>query len=115
MSTMRNSVQLIGRPGNDPEVKTFENDRTVARFTLATNDYYYNQKGERIDDTQWHNIVAWGKIAETVQKLVKKGKLIAIEGKLTNRTWEDKDKKSHQITEIILNEIITLEKDKGIL
>ena len=73
MSNLRNSVQLIGRPGIDPEVKILANDRKMARFTLATNDYYHNQKGERVEETQWHNLVAWGKTAEIVEKLVKKG------------------------------------------
>lgn len=72
MTTMRNSVQLIGHAGKDPEVKTILNDRKMARFTLATNDFYTNNKGERVEQTQWHRILAWGKTAETIEKEVKK-------------------------------------------
>ena len=81
MGTLRNSVHLIGRPGMDPEIKKF-GERKTARFTLATNDKHYNDKMELITDTQWHNIVAWGRTAELVEKLVKKGHLIAVEGKI---------------------------------
>lgn len=112
MSTMRNSVQLIGRPGIDPEVKKFDaTNRVVARFTLATNDYYYNQKNERVDETQWHNIVAWGKTAELVEKRVRKGREIALEGKLTTRYWEDKDGNKRQTVEVVMNEFLVTEKE----
>lgn len=112
MSTMRNSVQLIGRPGIDPEVKKFESsNRMVARFTLATNEYYYNQKSERVEETQWHNVVAWGKTAELVEKLVKKGKEIALEGKLTSRNWEDKEGNKRQTVEVVMNEFVVIEKN----
>jgi single-strand DNA-binding protein len=108
MTTIRNSVQLIGRPGMDPEVKTIANDRKMARFTLATNDFYVNNKGERVEETQWHNLVAWGKTAEIVEKLVKKGKEIVIEGKLTTNTWEDKEGVKHSNVEVVINEILSL-------
>ncbi len=110
MTTLRNSVQLIGRPGIDPEVKTIANDRKMVRFTLATNDYYFNNKGERIEETQWHNIVAWGKTADIVEKLVKKGKEIMIEGKLASNNWEDKEGVKHTQVQVIINEILALEK-----
>ena len=74
---MRNSVQLIGRLGKDPEVKTFSN-RKVAKFSIATTDSYKNQKGEKVEDTQWHNIVIWGKLAEVVEKYVTKGQEVAV-------------------------------------
>jgi single-strand DNA-binding protein len=108
MTTLRNSVQLIGRPGMDPEVKTIANDRKMARFTLATNDFYVNNKGERVEETQWHNLVAWGKTAEIVEKLVKKGKEIVIEGKLTTNNWEDKEGIKHSNVEVVINEILSL-------
>ncbi|NOU45894.1 MAG: single-stranded DNA-binding protein [Bacteroidales bacterium] len=108
MTTLRNSVQLIGRPGMDPEVKTIANDRKMARFTLATNDFYVNNKGERVEETQWHNLVAWGKTAEIVEKLVKKGKEIVIEGKLTTNSWEDKEGAKHYTVEVVVNEILSL-------
>jgi single-strand DNA-binding protein len=110
MTTLRNSVQLIGRPGMDPEVKTIANDRKMARFTLATNDYYYNKKGERVEEAQWHNLVAWGKTAEIVEKLVKKGKEIVIEGKLASNTWEDKEGVKHYNVQVVINELIAVEK-----
>ncbi|NOU45895.1 MAG: single-stranded DNA-binding protein [Bacteroidales bacterium] len=110
MTTLRNSVQLIGRPGMDPEVKTIANDRKMARFTLATNDYYFNKKGERIEEAQWHNIVAWGKTAEIVEKLVKKGKEIVIEGKLASNTWEDKEGVKHYNVQVVINELLAIEK-----
>ncbi len=108
MTTMRNNVQLIGRPGIEPEIKSFDNNRKLARFTLATNDYYYNQKGERVEETQWHNIIAWGKTADIVEKIVKKGKEVAIGGKLTSRNWEDKDGNKRQTVEVVVNQLIAI-------
>lgn len=109
MGTLRNSVHLIGRPGIDPEIKKF-GERKTARFTLATNDKHYNDKMELITDTQWHNIVAWGRTAELVEKLVKKGHLIAIEGKIQTRQYEDKDKNKRYMTEILMDEFMLVEK-----
>ncbi|MBA5791980.1 single-stranded DNA-binding protein [Flavobacterium sp. xlx-214] len=105
MSTLRNSVRLIGRVGNTPETKNFDNGNKVS-FSLATNDFYYNDKNEKVESTQWHNIVAWGKTAEIIQKYVEKGKEIAIEGKITYRTYEDKDKIKRTITEIVAHEVL---------
>lgn len=105
MTTLSNNVQLIGRAGKDPEIKKFDKDRKVARFTMATNSYYYNQKGERVEDTQWHQLVAWGKTAEVVEKLVKKGSEIAVNGKLTNRSYEDKEGNTRYFVEVVLNQI----------
>lgn len=108
MTSLRNSVQLIGHAGIDPEVKTLANDRKVARFTLATNEYYYNHKGERVADTQWHKLLAWGKTAQLVEKLVTKGKEVVINGKLTTNKWEDKDGNKHQTVEVVVSEIVLL-------
>ena len=91
MNTLRNKVQLIGNLGNDPEIVNLDSGKTLAKFSIATNESYKNAKGEKITDTQWHNIVAWGKTAEIVEKYVTKGKEIAVTGKLTNRSWEDKE------------------------
>ena len=107
MGTLENSVQLIGRPGNDPEVRTVGN-RKLARFSLATNDHYYNENHELETNTSWHNIVAWGKIAESVEKHVKKGKNITIEGRLRTRVYE-KDGKKNYITEITVNEFMLID------
>jgi len=105
MSTLRNNVRLIGRVGNNPETKTFDNGTKVS-LSLATSDFYYNDKNEKVETTQWHNIVAWGKTAELIQKYVEKGKEIAVEGKLTYRTYEDKEGVKRSITEIIINEVL---------
>ena len=105
MSTLRNNVRLIGRVGNNPETKTFDNGTKVS-LSLATSDFYYNDKNEKVETTQWHNIVAWGKTAELIQKYVEKGKEIAVEGKLTYRTYEDKEGIKRSITEIVINEVL---------
>ncbi len=110
MSTLRNKVQLIGNLGNDPEIIHLESGKTLAKFTMATNESYTNTKGEKIVDTQWHNIVAWGKVAQIIEKYVTKGKEIAIEGKLTSRSYEDKGGNKRYITEIICGELILLGK-----
>ncbi len=106
MSTLRNSVTLIGRLGNDPEMKTVGDNRRMARFSIATNDYYNDAKGNRVTETQWHNIVAWSKTAEVAEKILSKGKEAAIQGKLVTRTWEGKEGEKHYITEVIANEIL---------
>jgi len=108
MNTLRNKVQLIGNLGKDPEIVNLESGKTLAKFSIATNESYKNAKGEKITDTQWHNIVAWGKTAEIVEKYVTKGKEVAIEGKLTTRTWDDKDGVKRYTTEIVCNELLML-------
>lgn len=108
MSTLRNKVQLIGNLGNDPEIINLESGRTLAKFNLATNESYTNSKGEKITDTQWHNLIAWNKTAEIVEKYLSKGKEIAIEGKLTSRSYEDKDGQKRYVTEVIVNELLML-------
>lgn len=108
MNSLRNRVQLIGHLGADPEVKTFENNRKVARLSLATSDEYTDKEGQKVKQTQWHQLVVWGRLAETCEKYLTKGKEVAIEGKLTYRTWNDKDGKSHNITEIIVNELLMM-------
>lgn len=108
MNTLRNKVQLIGNLGNDPEVKQLESGKSLAKLALATNEYYTNQKGEKVQDTQWHNLVAWGKTADLVEKYLKKGSEVAVEGKLTSRSYEDKEGKKKYITEVVVNEILML-------
>ena len=104
MSTLKNSVQLIGRLGNDPQIKSFESGKKMASFSLATNEVYYNNKGEKVEDTQWHNVVVWGKKVDVVENYLKKGSEIAMEGKLVNRSYE-KDGQKRYLTEISLNEL----------
>jgi single-strand DNA-binding protein len=106
MNSLRNKVQLIGHLGNDPEVKEFDGGKSVANFRMATSEIYKNKAGEKVTETQWHNIVAWNGTAKIVEKLLKKGSEVAIEGKLTSRSWDDKDGTKRYITEIVANEVI---------
>ena len=112
MSTLRNSVQLIGRLGNDPEISTFGENKNKARFSIATSDSYVDKNGERVEETQWHNVIAWGAVAQIAEKYLKKGNETAILGKLTHREWVDKDNQKHYITEVVANEILLLGKKK---
>ncbi|GAA3622704.1 single-stranded DNA-binding protein [Flavivirga jejuensis] len=108
MSTLKNKVQLIGNVGNAPEIKILENGKKVANFSMATNEFYKNSDGEKIQNTQWHNIVAWGKISEIIEKYVDKGKEVAIEGKLTSRSYETEAGEKRSVTEVVANEILLL-------
>lgn len=108
MKSLRNSVQLIGRLGKDPEVRTFENGKKVANFSIATTDTYKNQKGEKVQDTQWHNLVIWGKLADIAEKYLKKGNEIAIEGKLVHRAFETSKGEKKYVSEINVNDLVML-------
>lgn len=110
MNAMRNKVQLIGHVGQEPEIKTFDGGRKLANITIATNDYYTNDKGERVEQTEWHRVTAWGKLADIIEKYVDKGKEIAVEGKLTHRSYDDKDGNKRYITEVVANDILLLSK-----
>lgn len=110
MNAIRNKVQLIGRVGQDPEIINLESGKKVAKFSLATNENFTNTKGEKVENTDWHNIVAWGKTAEIIEKFVNKGKEIAVDGKISTRSWEDKDGNKRYITEIICSEMLMLSK-----
>ncbi len=110
MNTLRNKVQLIGNLGNDPEIITLESGKKLAKFSLATNDSYKDASGQKIDEVQWHNLIAWNKTADIVEKYVTKGKEIAIEGKLTSRSYDDKDGNKRYVTEVIVNELLMLSK-----
>ena len=105
MSRLRNKVQLIGNLGQDPEIVNLESGKKIAKFSMATNDIYKNNKGEQIKDTQWHNIVAYGKTVDIIEKYLTKGNQIAIEGKLTTRSWDTKEGEKRYITEIICNQL----------
>jgi single-strand DNA-binding protein len=109
MTTLRNNVQLIGRLGNEPEVRTFESGKKMATFTLATSEVYYNNQGEKVEETQWHNIVVWGKKVDVVESYVKKGQEIAVQGKIQTRSYEKEGEKRY-MTEINLNELLLLGK-----
>ncbi|MEQ8925228.1 MAG: single-stranded DNA-binding protein [Fulvivirga sp.] len=108
MNNLRNSVQLIGRLGKDPEVKELTSGKTLATFSIATSDSYRNANGEKIEDTQWHNVIAWGKQAQIVGDYVKKGQEIAISGKLIHRSYETNTGEKRYITEINMNELLML-------
>ncbi|MFP2997964.1 single-stranded DNA-binding protein [Spongiivirga sp. MCCC 1A20706] len=110
MNTLRNRVQLIGNLGNDPEIVHLDSGKKLAKFAIATNDAYRNNEGELIKDTQWHNVVAWGKTAEVIEKFCEKGKEIAVEGKLTSRSYETKEGVKRYITEIVCKELLLLSK-----
>ena len=113
MNALVNRVQLIGSLGQDPEVKSFDNGKRLAKFSMATNESYKNAQGERVTDTTWHNVVAWGKTAEILEKYVKKGDKIGVEGKLSNRKYDDKDGNTRYITEVVANEILMLNQKKS--
>ncbi len=108
MNTLRNKVQLIGNMGNDPEIISLEGGKKLAKFSMATNDTYKNGAGEKVTETQWHNIIAWNKTADIIEKYVQKGKEIMIEGKLTTRSYENKEGEKKYITEVVCNELLLL-------
>lgn len=110
MNALRNRVQLIGNVGNTPEILSFESGKKMARFSMATNESYKNAQGEKITDTQWHDVVAWGKTAELIENYVPKGKEIGVEGKLSSRSYEDKDGITRYITEVLCSEVLLLGK-----
>jgi len=110
MNTLRNKVQLIGNLGQEPEIITLESGRKLAKFSLATNDHYYNKQGDKVTDTQWHNIIAWGKTADIIEKYVNKGQEVAIEGKITSRSYDDHQGSKRYITEIVCSELLMLGK-----
>jgi single-strand DNA-binding protein len=110
MNAMKNTVQLIGNVGNDPEIKNLDGGKKVANLTIATNDSYKNDKGEKVEQTEWHKVVAWGKTAEIIEKYVTKGLQIAVEGKLTHRSYDDKNGEKRYITEVVVNDVLLLGK-----
>ena len=110
MNNMRNRIQLIGHLGKDPEIKTFESGKSLARLTIATTESYKNQKGELIKNTTWHNVVAWNKTAERMKKYLKKGNEVLLQGKLSHRSWENQNGETKYITEIIVNEFMLIPK-----
>ena len=111
MSTMRNSVMLIGRPGAEPEVKMFNNNK-MTRFRLAVTESKKNANGEWVNDTQWFPIIAWGPMAERVEKNVKKGKRVAIDGALRNNEWTDDKGQRHSVTEVLVKDLFLIDFEK---
>ena len=110
MYALKNKVQLIGNLGNAPEVRNTESGKKLVRFSVATNESYRNANGEKVTETQWHNLIAWGKVADIAEKFLIKGTEVAIEGKLVNRNYTDKEGNKKYITEVQVNEILMLGK-----
>ncbi|HEX8378337.1 MAG TPA: single-stranded DNA-binding protein [Pedobacter sp.] len=110
MSNLRNSVRLVGHLGNEPEVKTTATNKKLAKVSIATNSSYKNDKGEKIEETQWHNLVMWDGNATLAEKYLKKGSEISIEGRLSSRSYTDGAGVKKYFTEIIVNEILLLNK-----
>jgi single-strand DNA-binding protein len=108
MNTLKNRVTLIGNLGQDPETKTTETGKKVTHFTLATDDGYKNSEGQKISETTWHNIVAWNGLADIAGKYLKKGKQVAVEGRIVYRSYEDKNGVTKNTTEIVLNDLVLL-------
>lgn len=112
MKALINSVRLMGRLGMDPEVRIFESDRKMAKMSLATNEVYRNSDGEKVTDTQWHNLITWGHNAEIAENYLRKGKEVAVEGRLANRSYTDKEGRKHFVTEIIVSELLMISKNE---
>lgn len=110
----KNKVQLIGRLGNAPEIKNLENGKKLAKFSLATNESYTNQKGEKVDETTWHNIVAWGKMADVCENTLNKGNEVSIEGKINYRDYTDTNGIKRYMTEIQAFEVSLVEKKAAV-
>jgi len=108
MNSLSNRVTLIGNLGLDPETKTTETGKKFTHFTLATKDGYKNADGQRVNETTWHNIVAWNGLADIAGKYLKKGREVAVEGRIVYRNYEDKKGVTKYITEIVLSDLILL-------
>ena len=108
MNALKNKVQLIGNLGQIPEVKTFDGGKKMARISLVTNERYKNASGELVNEATWHTLIACGKTAEIAEKYLEKGKEIAVEGKLVNRNYTDKNGIKKYVTEIQISELLML-------
>lgn len=110
MSNLRNSVRLVGHLGSEPEIKTTVNNKKLAKVSIATNSSYKNEKGDKVEETQWHYLVMWDKNAVFAEKYLRKGSELSIEGKLSSRSYTDSSGVKKYVTEIIVNEILLLNK-----
>ena len=110
MNSLRNKVQLIGHLGADPEVKTLENSNTLTKMRIATSDTYKNAQGEKVTDTQWHNVVVWGKVAEIAGKYLTKGSEVMVEGRLVHRDFTGSDGQKRYITEVVVHDLLLMDK-----
>lgn len=112
MKNLRNYVQLIGHLGKEPIVTNYDTGKKVARISLATHQDYYSSKGEKILNTCWHNLVAWDKKADFVEKYFAKGNLVLVNGRLSTRSYEDKTGVLRYITEVIITDVMKLSKER---
>ncbi|MFD2871960.1 single-stranded DNA-binding protein [Mucilaginibacter ximonensis] len=110
MNNLSNSVRLTGRLGAAPELRELENEKKVAKISLATHYYRKNGKGETVEETHWHQLVLWNKHADLAEKYLNKGSQIAVEGRLANRFYTDKDGAKHYVTEVVVSEVMLLDK-----
>ena len=110
MNALRNKVQLIGRLGQDPEIITFDDGNKMAKFSMATDDSYKDKSGNKVERAYWHSVIVKGGLVNVVENYVTKGQEIAIEGKLTNRSYDDKEGNKRYVTEIFCNELLMLSK-----
>ena len=110
MNALRNKVQLIGRLGKDPELMSFDEGKVKCAFPVATNESFSNGEGERVERTQWHDVVIWGALAEIAGQYLKKGTEVAIEGRLAYRTYEDTEGHTRYVTEVIAGEMLMLDR-----
>lgn len=115
MNALRNKVQLMGKLGNDPEIKALENGRKLARFSIATNEAYKNAGGEWVENTQWHMVTAWGAVAEQVERNLFKGTEVLIDGKLVNGNYLDKEGKKKYYTEVQVNDFLLVGKRNPVM
>jgi len=112
MKNMRNSVQIIGNVGNVPELKEFKGGKVAARFSVATHETYKGAAGEKVESTCWHQVVAWGSMADFVSKHLTKGRTVALEGKLSSRSYEDREGRKRYVTEIVASDVVLTGKKK---
>jgi single-strand DNA-binding protein len=110
MSNLRNSVRLTGFLGADPEIKTIGEKKKLAKVAIATNDSYKNDKGEKIEETQWHNLVMWDRLANLAENYLHKGSEVTVEGKLSSRSYTDKEGVKRYVTEVLVSEVLMLGK-----
>ena len=110
MNSLKNSIRLIGYLGDDTKIRKFDGEKSVANFNIATQENFRDHEGNKKSETTWHKLVAWGKQADLAGKYLKKGSEVAIEGRITNRSYEDKNKETHFVTEIVVNDILLLDK-----
>src|SRR3954470_13856614 len=113
MNALKNKVQLIGNLGKKPEIRTLESGNKLARFTIATDESYKNAKGDKVTETLWYNVVAWGKVADLAEKYLDKGSRVAIEGKLIHHSYNDKEGNKKYISEVQVNEVLMLDKKES--